>query len=105
HTLAISAKLHEFSEAVYAGPRYIDAGRTRWLQHLLSEAQTAAADIKNPRIDQQLARIVAHAKRRKFFWAEADTRQLLEQLPPPPVTRRARFGNLLRAGRRPTRTR
>lgn len=83
--LALPAKLHEFSEAVYAGPRYIDAGRTRWLQHLLAEAQTIAADIKNPRIDQHLARIVAHAKRRKFFWAEADTRQLLEHLPPPPA--------------------
>jgi electron transfer flavoprotein-quinone oxidoreductase len=83
--LRLSAKLHEFSETVYAGPRYIDAGRTRWLQHLLAEAQTIAAEIKNPRIGQQLARIVAHAKRRKFFWAEADTRQLLEQLPPPPA--------------------
>ncbi len=83
--LALSAKLHEFSETVYAGPRYVDAGRTRWLQHLLVEAQPIAADIKNPRIDQQIARIVVHAKRRKFFWAEADARQLLEHLPPPPV--------------------
>ncbi len=83
--LALSAKLHEFSESVYAGPRYIDAGRTRWLQHLLAEAQTIAADIKSPRIDRQLARIVAHARRRKFFWAEADVRQLLEHLPPPPA--------------------
>jgi electron transfer flavoprotein-quinone oxidoreductase len=83
--LALSAKLHEFSVSVYAGPRYIDAGRTRWLQRLLAEAQTIAADIKNPRIDQQLARVVAHAKRRKFFWAEADTRQLLEHLPSPPA--------------------
>ncbi len=83
--LALSAKLHEFSESVYAGPRYIDAGRTRWLQHLLAEAQTIAADVKSPRIDRQLARIVAHAKRRKFFWAEADVRQLLEHLPPPPA--------------------
>ncbi len=81
--LALSAKLREFSEVVYAGPRYIDAGRTRWLQHLLAEAQTIAAGIENPRIDQHLARIAAHAKRRKFFWAEADTRQLLENLPPP----------------------
>ena len=83
--LFLSAKLHEFSESVYAGPRYTDAGRTRWLQHLLAEAQAIAADIKSPRIDQQLARIIAHAKRRKFFWAEADTRQLLEYLPPPPA--------------------
>jgi electron transfer flavoprotein-quinone oxidoreductase len=83
--LSLSTKLHEFSETVYSGPRYIDAGRTRWLQHLLAEAQAIAADIKNPRFDQQLVRIVAHAKRRKFFWAEADTRQLLEQLPPPPA--------------------
>jgi electron transfer flavoprotein-quinone oxidoreductase len=83
--LALSAKLHEFSKTVYAGPRYIDAGRTSWLQHLLAAAQTIAADIKNPRIDQQLARIVVHAKRRKFFWAEADARQLLEHLPPPPA--------------------
>jgi electron transfer flavoprotein-quinone oxidoreductase len=83
--LALSAKLHEFSETVYAGPRYIDTGRTRWLQHLLADAQTIAADIKNPRIDQQLARIVAHARRRKFFWAEADVRQLLEHLPSPPA--------------------
>jgi electron transfer flavoprotein-quinone oxidoreductase len=82
---ALSAKLLEFSESVYAGPRYVDAGRTRWLQHLLAEAQTIAADIKNPRVDQHLARIVAHAKRRKFFWAEADTRQLLEHLPSPPA--------------------
>jgi electron transfer flavoprotein-quinone oxidoreductase len=83
--LSLSAKLHEFSEAVYTGPRYIDAVRTRWLQHLLAEAQTIAAGIHNPRIDQQLGRIVAHAQRRKFFWAEADTRQLLEHLPSPPA--------------------
>ncbi|MGD1018485.1 MAG: acyl-CoA dehydrogenase family protein [Verrucomicrobiia bacterium] len=83
--LALSAKLHEFSKTVYSGPRYIDTGRTRWLQHLLAEAQTIAAEIKNPHIDQQIARVVAHARRRKFFWAEADARQLLEHLPPPPA--------------------
>ncbi len=83
--LALAAKLHEFSKTVCSGPRYIDAGRTRWLQHMLAEAQTIAAEIKNPRIDHQLARVVAHARRRKFFWAEADARQLLEHLPPPPA--------------------
>jgi electron transfer flavoprotein-quinone oxidoreductase len=83
--LALSAKLHQFCDIVYSSPRYIDAGRTRWLQSLLNEAQAIAAAIKEPVIDRQLARILAHAKRRKFFWAEADTRQLLEQLPPPPA--------------------
>ncbi|HVM62355.1 MAG TPA: acyl-CoA dehydrogenase family protein [Verrucomicrobiae bacterium] len=81
----LAAKLREFSEAVYAGPRYIDTGRARWLQQLLAEAQTIAAESTDPRIDRQLARIIVHAKRRKFFWAEADTRQLLEQLPSPPA--------------------
>jgi electron transfer flavoprotein-quinone oxidoreductase len=82
--LALTAKLHQFCDTVYAGPRYVDAGRTRWLQSLLTEAQSIAAAIKDPCIDRQLVRILAHAKRRKFFWAEADTRQLLEQLPPLP---------------------
>jgi len=87
---ALAAKLHEFCEAVYAEPRYIDTGRSRWLQHLLAEAQTIAAEIKAPPIDKPLARVVAHAKRRKFFWAEADARQLLEQLPlPSPVAPQA----------------
>jgi len=81
---ALSAKLLEFCNSVYAEPRYIDAGRTRWMQTLLDEAQAIAAETKDPRIDKQLARVVTHAKRRKFFWAEADARQLLEQLPPPP---------------------
>ena len=79
--LALSAKLHQFCDTVYAGPRYIDAGRTRWLQSLLNEAQAIATTFKEPRIDRQLVRILAHAKRRKFFWAEADTRQLLALLP------------------------
>ncbi len=83
--LALSAKLHQFRDTVYTGPRYIDAGRTRWLQSLVNEAQAIATSIKEPVIDRQLSRILAHAKRRKFFWAEADTRQLLEQLPPPPL--------------------
>ncbi len=83
--IQLSAKLHQFSDTVYAGPRYIDAGRTRWLQSLLTEAQSIAAAIKDPRIDRQIVRIITHAKRRKFFWAEADTRQLLEQLPPFPA--------------------
>jgi alkylation response protein AidB-like acyl-CoA dehydrogenase/flavin-dependent dehydrogenase/electron transfer flavoprotein alpha subunit/electron transfer flavoprotein alpha/beta subunit/ferredoxin-like protein FixX len=82
--LALSTKLHQFCDTVCAGPRYIDAGRTRWLQSLLNEAQSIAATIKEPYIDRQIVPILAHAKRRKFFWAEADTRQLLEQLPPPP---------------------
>ena len=81
----LAAKLRNFCETVYAEPRYLDAGRTRWLQSLLDEAQTIAAGTKDPRIDQPMARVLAHAKRRKFFWAEADARQLLEQLPPPPV--------------------
>jgi electron transfer flavoprotein-quinone oxidoreductase len=76
----LSAKLHEFCEGVYAAPRYIDTGRIRWLQHLLAEAQAIAAEIKVPLIDQQMARVLAYAKRRKFFWAEADARQLLEYL-------------------------
>ena len=80
----LAAKLHQFCENVYAEPRYIDAGRTRWMQSLLAEAQAIAAEIKDPRIDRQLGRVVGHAKRRKFFWAEADARQLIEQLPPPP---------------------
>jgi electron transfer flavoprotein-quinone oxidoreductase len=79
----LAAKLWEFCDAVYSEPRYLDAGRTRWLQHLLERAQAAAEQIKDPTIDRLLARIIAHAKRRKFFWAEADARQLLEQLPPP----------------------
>ena len=82
----LAAKLLDFCETVYAEPRYVDAGRTRWLQSLLDEAQSIAAELNDPRIDQHLARIVAHAKHRKFFWAEADARQLLEQLPPPPAT-------------------
>jgi electron transfer flavoprotein-quinone oxidoreductase len=82
--LALSIKLHQFCDTVYAEPRYVDAGRTRWLQSLLGEAQTIAAGIKEPRIGRQLTRVVAHAKRRKFFWAEADARQLVEQLPPVP---------------------
>ncbi len=81
--LALSSKLHQFCDTVYSGPRYIDAGRTRWLQSLLNEAQAIATGIKNPGIGRQMVRILGHAKRRKFFWAEADTRQLLEQLPPP----------------------
>ncbi|HTS16236.1 MAG TPA: acyl-CoA dehydrogenase family protein [Verrucomicrobiae bacterium] len=81
--LRLSAKLREFSTGVYAGPRYIDTGRAQWLQHLLDKAGTIAAEIDDARINQQLARIVAHAKRRKFFWAEADGRQLLEHLPSP----------------------
>ena len=80
----LATKLRAFCEAVYAEPRYLDAGRTRWLQFLLGEAQTIAAAINDPRIDRQMVRVVTHAKRRKFFWAEADARQLLEQLPPPP---------------------
>ncbi|HXI85780.1 MAG TPA: acyl-CoA dehydrogenase family protein [Verrucomicrobiae bacterium] len=80
----LAAKLHQFCGTVYAGPRYIDAGRTRWLQSLLTEAQSIAVTIKDPRIDKLIVRILTHAKRRKFFWAEADARQLLEQLPPPP---------------------
>jgi hypothetical protein len=88
HPYEIAARpsplLHQFCDTVYAGPRYIDAGHTRWLQSLLNEAQAIAAAIQEPGIDRQIARILAHAKRRKFFWAEADTRQLLEQLPPPP---------------------
>jgi electron transfer flavoprotein-quinone oxidoreductase len=80
----LAIKLRDFCETVYAEPRYLDAGRTRWLQSLLAEAQTITAAIKDPHIDQQMTRVVAHAKRRKFFWAEADARQLLEQLPPPP---------------------
>jgi alkylation response protein AidB-like acyl-CoA dehydrogenase/flavin-dependent dehydrogenase/electron transfer flavoprotein alpha subunit/electron transfer flavoprotein alpha/beta subunit/ferredoxin-like protein FixX len=83
--IKLSAKLHQFCDTVYSGPRYIDAGRTRWLQSLLTEAQSIAAIIKDPVIDRQIVRIVGHAKRRKFFWAEADTRQLLEQLPLPPA--------------------
>jgi len=79
----LSAKLDEFCEAVYAGPRYIDTGRTRWLQRLLAEAGTIAGEIKVPLIDRQMARVLAHAERRKFFWAEADARQLLEQLASP----------------------
>lgn len=79
----LAGKLREFCETVYSEPRYLDAGRTRWLQHLLEQAQSAAEQIRNPVIDRQLARIIAHAKRRKFFWAEADARQLLEQLPLP----------------------
>jgi electron transfer flavoprotein-quinone oxidoreductase len=82
--LALSAKLHQFCDTVYLGPRYIDAGRTRWLQSLLNEAQSIAVTLKEPSVDRQIVRILAHAKRRKFFWAEADTRQLLEQLPLPP---------------------
>jgi electron transfer flavoprotein-quinone oxidoreductase len=82
--LALSAKLHQFCDTVYSGPRYLDAGRTHWLQSLLNEVQAIAVAIKDPGIDRQLVRILAHAKRRKFFWAEADTRQLLEQLPPLP---------------------
>ncbi|HUI06719.1 MAG TPA: acyl-CoA dehydrogenase family protein [Verrucomicrobiae bacterium] len=82
----LAATLRRFCEAVYAEPRYIDAGRSRWLQSLLTEAQSTARELDNPRIDQHLARIVAHAVHRKFFWAEADARQLLDQLaPPPPV--------------------
>ena len=80
----LAGKLQQFCDTVYAEPRYLDAGRTRWLQSLLAEAQSIAGEIKDPRIDQQMARIVAHAKRRKFFWAEADARQLLGQLPLPP---------------------
>ena len=84
-SIKLAAKLRQFCDAVYAEPRYIDAGRTRWLQSLLGKAQSIAAEIKDPRIDKQMARIGAHAKRRKFFWAEADARQLLEQLPPVPA--------------------
>ncbi len=84
----LAAKLLDFCDTVYAGPRYIDAGRTRWLQSLLNETQSVAATVKDPCIDRQIVRILAHAKHRKFFWAEADARQLLEQLPspPPPAT-------------------
>jgi electron transfer flavoprotein-quinone oxidoreductase len=78
----LSARLQEFCQAVYAGPRYIDTGRARWLRHLLADARTIAGEIKAPLIDRQMARVLAHAERRKFFWAEADARQLLEQLPP-----------------------
>ena len=85
HHQLLAIKLRNFCEAVYAEPRYLDTGRTRWLQSLLAEAQTIAAVIKDPRIDQPMARVVAHAKHRKYFWAEADARQLLEQLPPPPL--------------------
>jgi electron transfer flavoprotein-quinone oxidoreductase len=76
----LATKLHQFCDAVYSGPRYLDTGRTLWLQSLLAEAQTLAAEIKAPGIDKHLARVMAHSKRRKFFWAEADARQLLELL-------------------------
>ncbi|HUJ11407.1 MAG TPA: acyl-CoA dehydrogenase family protein [Verrucomicrobiae bacterium] len=82
----LAAKLQQFCETVYAEPRYLDTGRARWLQSLLAEAQTLAGEIQNPQINNHLDRIVAHAKRRKFFWAEADARQLLEQLSPAPLT-------------------
>src|ERR1017187_9215824 len=68
----LAVKLRNFCEAVYAEPRYLDTGRTRWLQSLLAEAQTIAAGIKDPRIDQPMARVVAHAKRRKYFWARSE---------------------------------
>jgi electron transfer flavoprotein-quinone oxidoreductase len=79
-TSELAAKLQQFCDTVYSGPRYLDTGRTRWLQSLLAETESLAAEIKDPRIDKHLARITAHAKRRKFFWAEADARQLLEIL-------------------------
>ncbi len=76
----LAFKLQQFCDTVYAEPRYIDAGRARWLQSLLEEAQSIATEVNDPRLDQPLARICAHARHRRFFWAEADARQLLESL-------------------------
>jgi electron transfer flavoprotein-quinone oxidoreductase len=73
----LAAKLREFCDTVYAEPRYFDTARTKWLLGLLEQAQSLAGTIGDPAIDRQLARVITHAKRRKFFWAEADARQLL----------------------------
>ncbi len=46
-----------FARAVYSGPRYLDAGRVRWLQSLAADAP--------PRVRE-------FAERNRFFWAAAE---------------------------------
>ena len=69
-------KLRQFCGDVHAEPRYIDAARARWLLSLLEQARAFAPD--NP----HLARVIEFADRRKYFWAEAEARQLLEAAGP-----------------------
>ncbi len=64
---AVAAKLQQFCDAVYAEPRYIDGARARWLISLVEDAP---------------ARVRDYAKRRRFFWAEAEARQYLPPAPP-----------------------
>ncbi len=75
-----AAKLRQFCEDVYAEPRYVDAARARWLLSLLEQARSFAPD------HPALARIITFAGRHKFFWAEAEARQLLQSEPAHAVT-------------------
>jgi len=65
----------EFSDTVYAEPRYIDAGRAKWLVELLERGNAPA-------------RVLAHARNHKFFWAAADVGRLCESASVPSPTHR-----------------
>jgi electron transfer flavoprotein-quinone oxidoreductase len=56
-------KLQQFCDAVYSGPRYIDAGRARWLKSLVADAPPHVRDF---------------AERNKFFWAAAETNSSIQ---------------------------
>lgn len=64
--------LRQFVHDVYSEPRYLDAGRAKWLIELLEHTNAPA-------------RALAHARQNKFFWAATELPSITtESAPPPP---------------------